>query len=70
MARKLFVLILKGYQKIISPYLGPCCRFSPSCSEYAIQAYQKYGVLKGSFLMIKRLVKCHPFSQGGKDLLP
>ena len=56
-------LLRKIYQIFLSPFLGKNCRFNPTCSVYASQAIVKYGVLKGSYLSIKRLIKCHPFSK-------
>ena len=67
--RKLMILMIRGYQKFISPLFPPTCRFYPTCSVYFIQALEKYGVLKGSFLGIKRILKCHPFHPGGYDPL-
>jgi putative membrane protein insertion efficiency factor len=67
--RKLMILMIRGYQKFISPLFPPTCRFYPTCSVYCIQALEKYGVLKGSFLGIKRILKCHPFHPGGYDPL-
>ena len=68
-----FILIgcIKFYRKFISPMkITPCCRFIPSCSQYAIEALQKYGPLKGSFLAIKRILRCNHFSKGGYDPVP
>lgn len=65
-------LVLKAiyiYQKGISPLLGPRCRFYPSCSEYATQAFQKRSFFEGLFLSLKRILKCHPFHPGGFDFL-
>lgn len=62
--------LIKLYQYVVSPMIGPVCRFYPSCSQYAFEAVSKYGSLKGSFLAIKRLLKCHPFNQGGFDPVP
>lgn len=70
---KNFMLILiKFYQKIISPYVfpGAHCRFRPTCSQYGKEAYEKYGFFKGSYLLIRRILRCHPFSKGGYDPLP
>ncbi|NLM50471.1 MAG: membrane protein insertion efficiency factor YidD [Clostridiaceae bacterium] len=61
--------LIRFYQKFISPLKKPCCRFYPTCSEYAYLAISKYGAFKGGFLFIKRILKCHPFSKGGVDLL-
>jgi len=60
---------VRGYQKFISPLFPQTCRFYPSCSAYFIQAVEKYGALKGSYLGIKRILKCHPFHPGGYDPL-
>ena len=72
--KKLFVLILiipiKAYQILISPLLGPSCRFTPTCSQYAVEAIQKYGPLKGSWLAFKRIIKCHPWGGCGHDPVP
>ena len=57
------------YRKVISPFLPPTCRFYPSCSAYAVQAVEKYGPFKGSWLAIKRVLRCHPLNPGGFDPL-
>ena len=67
--RKLVILLIKFYQKFISPSLPKRCIFYPTCSEYTRQAVDKYGIIKGSFLGIKRILKCNPFSKGGVDYL-
>lgn len=68
--KRFVIKIIKLYQKYISPLKGKgSCRFYPVCSEYAIQAIFKYGIFKGSFLSIKRILKCHPFHPGGYDPL-
>ncbi|MFT5111941.1 MAG: putative membrane protein insertion efficiency factor [Parasphingorhabdus sp.] len=64
------LILLRGYQLIISPLLGPRCRFYPSCSEYAIEAIERYGAAKGGWLAIKRIAKCHPWHPGGCDPVP
>jgi putative membrane protein insertion efficiency factor len=64
------LLLLRGYKYLISPMLGQNCRFYPSCSEYAAQAIQEYGAAKGSLMAGKRLCKCHPWHEGGVDLVP
>ncbi len=68
--RRLFVLLLVMYQKIISPYLGPSCRFIPSCSEYAKIAIVKHGVIKGSILTVWRILRCNPLSKKIYDPVP
>ena len=68
------VLLLKGpirlYQIAISPFLGTNCRFYPTCSSYALEALEVHGVIKGSYLAIRRILKCHPFHDGGMDPVP
>ena len=65
--KKFVIFLIEGYRKCISPYKEPCCRFVPTCSEYAVLAVQKYGVAKGLLLAGRRLLKCHPFHAGGYD---
>lgn len=67
MIGKLFLMILRFYKSAISPYLGDNCRFTPTCSEYAMEAIQRYGAIKGSWLTIRRLLRCNPFCKGGYD---
>jgi len=57
------------YRRYLSPLKKPCCRFYPTCSQYSIEALEKYGAIKGSYLSIKRILRCHPFSKGGYDPL-
>jgi putative membrane protein insertion efficiency factor len=68
--RILFIAVLKFYKYFISPLLGNNCRFYPSCSNYALEALQVYGVVIGSYLTLKRLLRCHPFHEGGIDPVP
>lgn len=67
---RILVWIINGYRYAISPLLGTNCRFTPSCSEYAVEAVTKYGVVKGIWLSIKRVSRCHPWHHGGYDPLP
>lgn len=62
-----FIFFIRGYRLFISPLLPPSCRFTPTCSEYAIQAIEKYGALRGVYLGARRLLRCHPFHSGGYD---
>ena len=62
--KRLFLLLIRFYQKAISPHFPACCRFRPTCSAYAYEAIQKYGCLKGGRLALKRLLRCHPFYKG------
>lgn len=64
------LLLLRGYKRLISPLLPPMCRFEPTCSVYAMQAVEKYGVFRGIWLGIRRLSRCHPFNPGGWDPVP
>ncbi len=66
----LVLKIIRVYQKYLSPLLGPSCRFHPTCSEYTFQAVETYGVFKGGFLAIKRILKCNPWGGSGADPLP
>ena len=65
-----FILIIKIYQLIISPILPPTCRFTPTCSHYSLEAFKKYGLLKGGWLSAKRILKCHPWGESGYDPVP
>jgi len=67
MIKKVALFLIKFYQKYISPFFGKNCRFYPSCSQYFLQAIEKYGLLKGCYLGLKRLAKCHPCHPGGID---
>jgi len=67
--RYLFIFLVKGYQKVISPLFPPSCRFYPTCSEYAVQAFTKYGVVKGGAKAAWRILRCNPFNKGGYDPL-
>jgi hypothetical protein len=64
------ITAIKGYQKLISPLLGDNCRYYPSCSQYAIEAVNRFGVLKGGWLAAKRISRCHPLNEGGFDPVP
>ena len=70
MLAKFFVMLVRGYQVVISPLLPPACRYTPSCSQYAIEALQRHGALKGSWLALRRITRCHPFREGGHDPVP
>ena len=69
--KKSLIFLIKVYRKIISPLKGrPTCIYTPTCSQYAIEALEKYGFMKGSFLSIKRILRFHPFAKGGYDPVP
>jgi putative membrane protein insertion efficiency factor len=65
--KALVVFIVNNYKKYISPFLPDSCRFYPSCSSYCTEAVERYGVLKGIWLFLRRIIKCHPFHPGGYD---
>jgi uncharacterized protein len=62
--------MIRGYQRLISPALPRSCRFYPSCSQYTLEAIERYGILRGGWLGARRLVRCHPFNPGGFDPVP
>ncbi|MBA21753.1 MAG: membrane protein insertion efficiency factor YidD [Flavobacteriales bacterium] len=65
-----FILLIKFYQSVISPLTPASCRYSPTCSAYGLQAFKKHGPIKGLYLTIKRILSCHPWSEGGYDPVP
>jgi uncharacterized protein len=65
-----FILLIKFYQKAISPWLGASCRYTPTCSQYSLISFKKYGLLKGFWLTIKRIGRCHPWGGSGYDPVP
>lgn len=68
--KTVLMALIRFYRIFISPLKPSCCRFTPTCSEYALQAIEKYGALKGSWLAVKRIIRCNPFCKGGYDPLP
>lgn len=66
----LFLLLVRAYQLLLSPMLGASCRYTPTCSQYAIDAIRKYGPFKGGWLAIKRIARCHPWGGHGHDPVP
>ena len=64
--KKLMLFLIRFYRRAISHYRHPCCRFIPTCSQYALEAIEKYGAVKGGWLAFKRIMRCHPFYKGGK----
>ena len=70
MIKKIMTNLVRLYQLTFASLVGNCCRFQPTCSEYAKEAYQKYGFVKGTYLTIKRLLRCHPWAKGGYDPVP
>ena len=70
MMRTVALVLLRFYKRFLSPLLPPMCRFEPTCSVYTMQAVEKYGALRGSWLGVRRLARCHPFNPGGWDPVP
>jgi hypothetical protein len=68
--KRLLIGLVRVYQYLISPLLGPRCRFHPSCSHYAVEAVEQHGALRGSWLALRRLLRCHPWHPGGYDPVP
>ena len=68
--KKIFILLIRFYQKFISPLFPAKCRYYPTCSQYTLEAIQEYGAIKGTYLGIKRILRCHPFHEGGYDPVP
>lgn len=70
MLKFLFLSIIQFYRKVISPLKPPTCRFYPTCSQYGLEAIQRFGAIRGGWLTLKRISKCHPFHPGGIDYVP
>lgn len=68
--KRMLMAIIRWYRKVLSPLLGPHCIYTPSCSAYALEAIERYGVIRGSWLAVKRIARCHPFHEGGYDPVP
>jgi len=70
LASRALVVVIRLYQHVISPWLGPACRYEPSCSQYAVEAVERHGALRGSWLAARRLGRCHPLGDHGYDPVP
>lgn len=70
MIARVLVVLVKGYQMTLSRLMSPSCRFYPSCSAYAIEALQVHGAVRGLYLALRRVIRCHPFNPGGVDRVP
>ena len=68
--KRVLLLLIRFYRGAISPMFPSCCRFTPTCSQYALQAVEKYGALKGGYLALRRILRCHPVHKGGYDPVP
>ncbi|MDR2618317.1 MAG: membrane protein insertion efficiency factor YidD [Treponema sp.] len=69
-SRRVVLLLIQFYQSAVSPFFPPCCRYTPTCSAYAYEAVERYGCIRGLFLALRRLLRCHPFHAGGYDPVP
>jgi putative membrane protein insertion efficiency factor len=70
MIKAALISVVKGYRLLLSPWLGSSCRFEPTCSVYALQALERFGAARGSYLMLARIGRCHPWCKGGHDPVP
>lgn len=70
MTRRIAIALIHFYQRAVSPFLGPRCRYLPTCSEYMLTAINRYGVIRGGWLGVRRLARCHPWHEGGYDPVP
>ena len=70
MMRQLLIGVVRGYRLLLSPWLGSACRFEPTCSVYALQAWERHGAAAGSYMTVHRLMRCHPWCAGGSDPIP
>ena len=68
--RQALIALIKLYRYAISPYLAPSCRYTPSCSSYAIEAVERFGIFRGSWMAVRRISRCHPWHEGGYDPVP
>ncbi len=70
MPKRILLWLIRFYRAALSPMHPACCRFTPTCSQYALEAVEKYGALKGGWLALRRILRCHPFHEGGYDPVP
>ncbi len=70
MIKTLLITLIRGYRLLISPLFPPACRFHPTCSQYAIEALETFGIFSGGWLALKRILRCHPYHPGGYDPIP
>ncbi|MGK7873926.1 MAG: membrane protein insertion efficiency factor YidD [Xenococcaceae cyanobacterium] len=68
--KTVLIWLIRGYRSFVSPLFPPTCRFQPTCSQYALEAVERFGALRGSWLAIRRILRCHPFHPGGYDPIP
>jgi uncharacterized protein len=70
MIKQMLIGLIKGYRMLISPLFAPTCRFQPTCSQYAMEAIDRFGTVRGTWLAVRRITRCHPFHPGGYDPVP
>jgi len=68
--KRVVVYLIRAYRALVSPLLPPSCRYEPTCSQYALEAIERHGALKGGYLAARRILRCHPFARGGYDPVP
>lgn len=68
--RRFVLILIRGYQVLVSPLFPPTCRFTPTCSAYALTSVERYGLVRGGWLALRRIARCHPFNPGGHDPVP
>ena len=68
--KRVLLALVRFYRRAISPFRPPCCRYTPTCAQYALEAIEKYGALKGGWLAFRRILRCNPFHKGGYDPVP
>ena len=68
--KRVLLALVRFYRRAISPFRPPCCRYTPTCSKYALEAIEKYGALKGGWMAFRRILRCNPFHKGGYDPVP
>lgn len=68
--KRVLLVLVRFYRRAISPFRSPCCRYTPTCSQYALEAIEKYGALKGGWMAFRRILRCNPFHKGGYDPVP
>lgn len=68
--KKILIGMVKFYRVAVSPFRAPCCRYYPTCSQYALEALEKHGAIKGGYLAVRRILRCNPFHKGGYDPVP
>lgn len=68
--KQVLLILIRAYRLLVSPWIGPCCRYHPTCSAYAMEAVAKHGAMRGAWLSVRRILRCHPLHEGGIDPVP